>query len=144
MENPANKVKKGNNRIWLFAISMICLLAAVLLAQAKTEYNYKATAAEHLTLVVDSVDFRSDLTRIYGRFLGRPHTSQRVDALELDVNGKKMRASDIDGVDFKRWFQWEDDGVIPVEIDFPSMSRFESGTLRITTPRGIDHCTVSR
>lgn len=144
MGDTADKIKKGNSRLWLFAISMVCLLAAVLLAQAKTEYNYKSTAAEHLTLVVDSVDFRTDLTRIYGRFVGRPHTSQRIDALVLEVNGKKISATDIDGVDFKRWFQWEDDGVINVELDFPAMNQFDRGSLLITTPRGLDHCTISR
>lgn len=142
MEDTGNNT--SNNRVWLFVITVVCLLAAVFFVQAKTEYNYKATAAEHLTLVVDSIDFRQDLTRIYGRILGRPHTSQRIDELELDINGDKMRATDIDGVDFKRWFQWEDDGIIPVEIDFPAMSQFNGASLKITTPRGIDHCSVSR
>ncbi len=145
MDDSVDKGKKGGNRrFWIFAISLVCLFGATFLAKATKEYNYKATAAEHLTLVVDSIDFRSDLTRIYGRLIGRPHTSQRIDAMAFEVNGRRMEASDIDGVDFKRWFQWEDDGVINVEVDFPMMSEFESGTLHISTPRGLDRCTVSR
>ena len=89
-----------------------------------------------LTLVVDRMDYRSDLTRLYGRFVGRPHTSCRVDAVSLMVGKRVYTATDIDGVDFKRWFQWEDDGEIPVEIDFPKMKRRKAFTVTVDTPRG--------
>ncbi len=144
MENSVENNKGSNRRVWFFIIAMICLMATAFLARANKEYTYKSTAAEHLTLVVDSVDFRKDITRIYGRFIGRPHTSQRVDSMTMNIGGRKMSATDIDGVDFNRWFQWEDNGVIDVEIDFPPMTLFESATLNIFTPRGNDRCTVFR
>ena len=37
----------------------------------------------------------------------------------LKSAGAVIKANDIDGVDFERYFQWEDDGNIYIEIDFP-------------------------
>lgn len=78
---------------------------------------------------IDSVDFRPDLTRVYCRAIGRPHTAHRIDAAEIRAIGVKAAAGDIDGVDFSRYFQWEENGVIPLEIDFPPMH--ESSTVQI-------------
>ena len=52
------------NRVWIFGISVLFLIAAVLIAQARVERRYRASAAEHITLVVDSIDYRADLTRV--------------------------------------------------------------------------------
>ncbi|WP_290043069.1 hypothetical protein [uncultured Muribaculum sp.] len=132
------------NRVWIFGISVLFLIAAVLIAQARVERRYRASAAEHITLVVDSIDYRADLTRVYGKLVGRPHTSQRIDEIVLKCTDMTYGANDIDGVDFKRWFQWEDDGVIPIEIDFPKMNTLQSGVMIITTPRGVDTCHLTR
>ncbi len=67
-----------------------------------------------MTLVANRMAYRSALTRLYGRRVGRPHTSCRVDAVSLRAGKGVYTATDINGVDFKRWFQWEDDGEIPV------------------------------
>ena len=142
MEDTGNNT--SNNRVWLFVITVVCLLAAVFFVQAKTEYNYKATAAEHLTLVVDSIDYRQDLTRVYGKLIGTPHTSQRIDAMTLTAGSNAHEAVDIDGVDFSRWFQWEEDGVIAVEIDFEAMAPVRDGVITINTPRGVDTMRIDR
>lgn len=90
-----------------------------------------------LTFLADSVDFRSDLTRVYGRLSGRPHTSNRIDFISVrPMEGKQSESTDIDGVDMKRWFQWEDDGIIPVEIDFPAMSPQNNMVISVQGPRG--------
>lgn len=90
-----------------------------------------------LTFLADSVDFRSDLTRVYGRLSGRPHTSNRIDFISVrPTEGKQSESTDIDGVDMKRWFQWEDDGIIPVEIDFPAMSPQNNMVITVQGPRG--------
>ncbi|MDE5839013.1 MAG: hypothetical protein K2H39_08160 [Paramuribaculum sp.] len=91
-------------------------------------------------LICDSVDFRADLTRVYGKLTGTPHTSHRIDAVKLQTGG--LAATDIDGVDFKRWFQWEDDGAIPVEIDFPPMKERSSIVIEAITPRGTAIWTI--
>lgn len=84
-------------------------------------------------LVCDSIDFRSDLTRVYGRLIGTPHTSHRIDGVKMTPGG--VYATDIDGVDFKRYFQWEDDGEIAVEIDFPAMKERPVVVMEAITPR---------
>lgn len=90
-----------------------------------------------LTFVVDSIDCRKDLTRVYGRLEGRPNTSSRIDGVSLTpADGRLRQCTDIDGVDLNRYFQWEEDGVISVEIDFPPVRDMQSGQLTFTTPRG--------
>lgn len=89
---------------------------------ARDVKDCRATSTGDLVFLADSIDFRSDLTRLYGRLSGRPHTAGRIDYITVNGDNKKpLMATDIDGVDFKRWFQWEDDGIIPLEIDFPPM-----------------------
>ena len=43
----------------------------------------------------------------------------------LIVDGEAFGSLDIDGVDFQRYFQWEESGQIPVEIDFPRRTAFK-------------------
>lgn len=89
-----------------------------------------------MTMTVDSIDYRSDLTRVYGSFKGMPHTSFRVDDIRLTAGGATYNATDIDGVDIRRWFQWEDEGSIPVEIDFPRMKPAKEFSVEVTGPKG--------
>ena len=81
-----------------------------------------APAATTSSLMFQPTDvvYKADdgIVRIKGKLVGRPHTSDRIDGASLTINGRKYAATDIDGVDFERYFQWEDDGVIPIEIDF--------------------------
>lgn len=37
----------------------------------------------------------------------------------LLINNDALTANDIDGVDFHRYFQWENEGRIDLEVDFP-------------------------
>ncbi len=86
---------------------------------------------------VDSVRYTDDYTRIYGKLIGIPHTSERIDTLEICLtDGSKNKSTDIDGVDIQRWFQWEDSNYIKVEIDFPSMPQQRSFNIQTTGPRG--------
>ena len=109
-------------------VAFVAVVVAIA-AQAGIARAYKtgpaitsdSIAAEHaFDIIVKSADFRKDLVRITCDIKGRPNTSQRIDAVSLMPSGKiSHSASDIDGVDFKRYFQWEDNGVITIEIDFP-------------------------
>lgn len=129
------------------AMAVTCLAAAcgsAVGASAPECVKYSSTTDQVLSVVVDSVDYRSDLTRVYGRLIGRPHTSGRVDGAAF-LSGKiSHAATDIDGVDFQRYFQWEDDGVIPVEIDFPACKPVRTARLVLTTPRGESVTTIKR
>lgn len=134
---------KRNLRLSIFAISTAVLIAMAALAHARVERRVSASAARHISVMVDSIDYRADLTRIYGRLAGRPHTSQRIDRVTLSTAGTApAESTDIDGIDLKRWFQWEEDGIIPVEIDFPPMRRAQVMTLTVETPRGTDRITL--
>ncbi|MDE6080439.1 MAG: hypothetical protein K2G35_10300 [Duncaniella sp.] len=93
---------------------------------------------------VDSIDFRKDLTRVYGRLTGRPHTSGRIDTVEMENRGRKLVADDIDGVDFNRYYQYEDEGVILLEIDFPAMKPAEGAVLIFTGPQFTHTTRISR
>lgn len=136
--------KTTNRRGVIFVFAILFLIIAVSVANARVEKNYKNTAADHVNLIIDSIDFREDLTRLYGRMIGRPHTSQKINRMEMKVGSEAFKAEDIDGVDFERWFQWEDDGVISIEVDFKAMKPVKSGTLIIETVRGVDTCKFSK
>ncbi len=121
------------------ALTIASVMTAGMLS-AKIVRNYESSpTAGGLVLVVDSIDYRKEVTRIYGRLTGRPHTSDRIDHVTLDGIG----CSDIDGVDFNRYFQWEDDGQIPVELDFPPCKPKRQGAIVISTPRGNSSITFS-
>lgn len=115
---------------------LLSALLAVTFAIGAKVVRTTSTTDPVLAVTVDSIDFRPDLTRVYGKLIGRPHTSNRVDDATLLSGKKSLKANDIDGVDFKRYFQWEDEGEIVVEIDFPATKRFNAAQLVITTPRG--------
>lgn len=118
------------------AIAVVVIAAAACGAQAKIVKNYKSHNDDVLTFQVDSIDFRKDLTRVYGKVIGRPHTSHRIDGVTLNINNQSLVSDDIDGVDFKRYFQWEDDGFILLEIDFPATRPSRNLNLNFNTVRG--------
>lgn len=115
---------------------LIIAFATVAFAVGAKVVKTTSTTDPVLAMTVDSIDFRTDLTRVYGKLVGRPHTSHRVDDATLLSGKSSFKADDIDGVDFKRYFQWEDEGEILIEIDFPKMKRFNAAQLILVTPRG--------
>ena len=62
----------GKRRVGIFIGCVVALFVAVLVAQAHVERRYRTTASQHITLVVDSIDYRQDLTRVYGKLIGTP------------------------------------------------------------------------
>lgn len=106
--------------------------------------NFSTNSDPTLQVTVDSIDFRKDLTRVYCKFIGRPHTSHRVDASQIVSQGRSYNATDIDGVDFRRYFQWEDDGMINIEIDFPPMKESQYFHIIFQTVRGVSDTAVKK
>ncbi len=130
-----------------FRIPAILLSVAVasacttILARGNVSRGFETEARENktgITLVVDSIDCRSDLTRIYGSIKGQPNTAQRIDSLSLVAPAVKiMQVDDIDGIDMRRWFQWDETGVIQLEIDFAALKKLPSTmVMRAVTPKG--------
>lgn len=126
-----------------FLSTFILSLAAFTTINAKVVRNYSSQSNGNLTFAVDSIDYRKDLTRVYGRLLGRPHTSNRIDGIVFMGTGISLTSTDIDGVDFRRYFQWEEDKTIPVEIDFPAMKSHKSARLIFDTPYGKSTTVVT-
>ena len=120
---------------------------AIVAVAAKVS-GFKSTKGEstgYITFRVTSIDYRPDLTRVYGTLVGRPHTSERIDELTIMTpGGKVISSTDIDGVDMKRWFQWEDDGAIEVEIDFPAMKQLKSFTIISKGPKGESRAVITK
>ncbi len=84
------------------------------------DHSVQINKNESLYFQPTSVVYKPDdgIIRVKGNLVGRPHTSNRIDSATLTVNGTVYQAVDIDGIDFERYFQWDDDGLIPLEIDF--------------------------
>ncbi len=120
-------------RCWNSFMAMSIAVTAV--AQAPSAMSAKKNKSD-MRVELDSVDFRTDLTRVYGRLIGRPHTAQRIDYVTLRTPGVVLAAQEIDGVDLERYFQWEDDGVIPIEIDFAPSTKSNTVELEMLTVYG--------
>lgn len=131
----------------LRALILPLLAAGVLLASAEVRRNYSTgmpvvTESRHGAsgtpgLALDSIDFRHDLTRVYARISGRPHTSQRIDAVTLTMGRRALPWQDVDGIEMKRYFQFEDEGEIALEIDFPPVAPSRGGSVTIVTVGGV-------
>lgn len=74
---------------------------------------------------ITNIEYKQDddLVRVCGNLSGTPHASNRIDGVTLKAGDRQVDANDIDGVDFERYFIWEDDGNIYLEIDFPGYTQ---------------------
>ncbi len=130
------------SRILIIASALVLNLNS---ASARVVKGFACKSTGQTALVVDSIDFRSDLTRIYGKIKGKPHFSDRIDRLTLKgaMSDTPCQSTDIDGIDMKRWYQFEDSGMIPVEIDFPPFSRYKGATaIAVSGPKGASTWTI--
>lgn len=128
------------------ALLTVCTIMALLAIDAQT-FAPKKKLPHKFEIKVTGVNNtnRDGTTRIRCDVLGYPHTSQRIDKVLLKHKGKTNEAIDIDGVDFNRYFQWEDDGVITMEIDFPRQKFLEpSDSLIFQTLNGPIGTTLGK
>lgn len=122
----------------LLRIMLICA-AALLCAggiRADVTEGWRVAEAVHssnsgtFSLSVKKIDFRKDLTRVYCTIVGRPNTSARITAITMG----NRAATDIDGIDMGRYFQFEEEGLIDLEIDFPPLKPASKLEIKFTTP----------
>ncbi|MDE6033025.1 MAG: hypothetical protein K2G15_03560 [Muribaculaceae bacterium] len=124
------KERPMRNGIFFAALLM---LFGVAIAQNNLDVRRKAQDHQ-MSIHIDSIMCREDVSRVYCKALGRPHTSNRIDGVMLDG---KIAATDIDPIYFERAFQFEDEGVILLEVDFPALkSKPASFSLDFKTPYG--------
>ena len=93
-----------------------------------------------MQVTVDKIDnTNSDgVSRVACTLWGVPHTSSRIDSVTAVINGVVFKATDIDGVDFGRYFQWEDEQDLPVEVDLKRHTRFSpTDTIKFHTVHGV-------
>ena len=72
-----------------------------------------------INIIPDKTVKTDEGIRISLCIVGIPHTSQRIDGIDLVMGPKLVKATDIDGIDFESYFQFEDEGVQVIEVDFP-------------------------
>lgn len=100
-------------------VQLFVIFIFVANSSAKIVKDYACMTNDDTSFVIDSIDFREDLTRIYGCIIGLPHSSNKINEVMLLINNDALTANDIDGVDFHRYFQWENEERIDLEVDFP-------------------------
>ena len=61
-----------------------------------------------INIIPDKVTPIDNGVRLQIVLMGIPGTSQRIDGIDLNIGSKLIKATDIDGVDFERHFQFED------------------------------------
>lgn len=120
------------------------LTAGPCVADAMTGWRVQAAptvgVAGGYGLTVKEIDFRNDLTRVRCTISGRPNTSSRISGVTLDGHP----ATDIDGIDLGRYFQFEESGLIDLEIDFPAIKPARTTELKFITPSGPLTYTLRR
>lgn len=128
-------------------ICLILITAVVALnASAVVSRKVICQSTGDIEFVVDSIDFRKELTRVYGKIKGRPHTANRIDNMTLTGKMSPEGTSwiDVEGVDMNRWFQWEDSGEIGLEIDFgPCRNRKGISTVIVSGPKGTSKWVIT-
>lgn len=136
---------KRNLRALIFLAALMALIGVVVADGQLSDLSGRRRAAHQMTARVDSLMTRSDVTRIYCRAVGRPHTSQRIDSVYITLpDGTALGATDIDPIYFRRAFQWEDQPDMPLEIDFPPLDRRPARfRLTMVTPYGNVETTFS-
>lgn len=127
------------------AVSLSCNAAIETAVSTETYVVDKAGSSGVVGFIVSKIEFRSDLTRVYGSLVGRPHTSARIDSMILELpSGSSYSWTDIDGVDAKRYFQWEDTPEIEVEIDFPVMKPQDKIVIKVYGPNGESIWSINK
>lgn len=122
------------------------ILALTLGCVAASSSSFDATAqVNQLDAEINIIPDKSVKTdtgvRLTVCVVGIPHTPQRIDSVDLVMGSKIVKATDIDGVDFERYFQFEDQGVIMLEIDFPFKGVIpKTATLVFHTVKGDVTC----
>ena len=118
------------------AALLLCCGAAATATLPEAQAQVNQLDAD-VNVIPDKVTPPADGIRISVCLVGIPSTAQRIDAVTLVVGPKKIKATDIDGVDFERAFQFEDTGVQVIELDFPFKGKLpKTATLIFHTADG--------
>ena len=119
-----------------FAAIMLLAGGAMAVAPQAAHAQVNQLDAE-INISPDKVTPIDNGVRLQIVLMGIPGTSQRIDGIDLNIGSKLIKATDIDGVDFERHFQFEDTGVQVIEVDFPFKGTLpRTATLTFHTEKG--------
>ncbi len=118
----------------------ILTVMASLMAVSKDTCHQQLTQPRHfMKIEVDRIDNNNSdhVSRVSCTIIGVPHTSSRVDSVTAVIKGRVYKSTDIDGIDFGRYFQWEEEGAIPVDVDIVHTRTFSTNdSIRFHTVHG--------
>jgi hypothetical protein len=122
------------------AIRLAAILAlaggSAMVAPAPVAAQVNQLNAE-MNVIPDKVTPTDNGIRISVCLVGIPTTSQHIDAVDLNVGTKVIKATDVDGIEFEKNFQFEDTGVQVIELDFPFKGQLpKTATLTFHTAHG--------
>lgn len=122
----------------ILSVILTAVIALTLSVAVNSQQNKKKETHPVTVDVIKINNNNSDgVTRITVRLTSLPNTASRVDSVSLyTCDGRKFSALDIDGIDFKRYFQWEETGQINVDVDFPRQNRLGCSRLVFHTVYG--------
>ena len=103
-------------------VILLCTFMYMTSVFAKTIRKPSFEARNTTTILIDSIEFRKDLTRIYATCHHLPGHWMVIHSNLYIVDpdsGKEWKAFDIDGTDFDRKFQVSEQGTAYISIDFP-------------------------
>lgn len=119
---------------YLLAFASLCILVCGVHSQHVAVKDVPAFAVEYIGMQVKPDE---GLTRLQLKLIGKAHTAGRIDSVYVfGADSVGVVATDIDGVDFGRWFQWEDEPVIDIELDLPGTAYGGGETLTFYGPHG--------
>lgn len=125
---------------YLLALASLCVFACGVHSQHVAVKDVPAFAVEYIGMQVKPDE---GLTRLQLKLIGKAHTAGRIDSVcVFGPDSVGVAAMDIDGVDFGRWFQWEDEPVIEIELDLPGTGYIGGETLTFYGPRGAVSCKI--
>lgn len=111
-----------------FYIACALMFGAMGTVAVPDVYAQVNQADADVNIIPDKLKKIDNGVRISVCLIGIPHTSQQINSVDLVVGNTKVAANDIDGVDFERMFQFEDMGVVTVDIDFPFTGNVAKGS----------------
>lgn len=107
-----------------FLLLLLSLGSAWLQAAEHTWIAPAWTARNTPVVTVDSILLRDTLSRLYITLKQSPHTTLTLHddwVIQDSLGNFTARIKDVDGVDFNRIFQFDDDSIVSVEMDFPPL-----------------------
>lgn len=119
-------------------LAAILLLAGGAAATVATPVSAQVSAVDaEFNVIPDKSTPTDSGIRLQVILMGYANTPHTVDSVDLKIGEKVYKATDIDGLDFGRSFQFDDTSVQVIELDFPFKGKLpKTATLSFHTAEG--------